>query len=124
MSLRHGKIARWLDGRPDSSLSSVFVSGALVGAFFSIFTTLLLLLWAFGGREATIRDIETRLDLLTVVYPLGALVSDSLLYGLTALVRTRPARAFLGVVAFIPWFAGMALCRWAGMPIGDSCTPY
>jgi hypothetical protein len=114
MPLRHGRLARWLDDRPDAPLSSRFVSGALVGAFFCIFTPLLLALWVFGGREAMIRGINTRLDLLTIAYPLGALVSHSLLYGLTALVRTKPARAFLGVVAFIPWFAGMALCMDGG----------
>jgi hypothetical protein len=114
MSPRQGRIARWLDDRLDASLGSRFLTGALVGAFFSIFTPLLLLLWALGGRMASIRGIDTRLDLLSALYPIGAVVSSSFLYGLTALVRTRPARALFGAVAFVPWVAAIALCMEGG----------
>ena len=116
MYRRLRKLAYFLDAdRADAPLSARFIEGALFGlVFFGVFTPLLLVGWVFGGREATIRGIETRLDLLTLLYPLGAIVSCSLLYGLTSLVRSRPARALLGTVAFLPWFAALALCMDGG----------
>ena len=116
MYRRLGKLASFLDAdRPDATLSARFIDGALFGLVFAVlFTPLLLFTWAMGGREATIRGVETRLDLLSMLYPLGAIVSNSLLFGLTSLVRSRVGRALLGAVAFIPWFAAMALSMEGG----------
>ena len=112
MYRRLGRLAYFLDAdRPDAPLSARFLDGALFGlVFFAVFTPLILLSWALEGREATIRGVETRLDLLSLLYPLGAIVSNSLLFGLTSFVRSRLARALLGIGAFLPWFAAMALC--------------
>jgi hypothetical protein len=116
MSPRLDKLARYLDGdRPDAPLRDRFATGALVGALFASFTPLLLLLWAIGGREITSRGGQVvRVDLLAAIYPLGAVVTGALLFGLTALVRARVLRALLGAVAFLPWVAGIALCMNAG----------
>ena len=90
----------------------------MVGASFAIFTPLLLIAWAVGGREITGRGgVLVRVDLLVALYPLGAIVSGALLFGLTALARGRLLRALLGAVAFLPWVAGIALCIDGGYSV-------
>jgi len=106
------EIARFLDGdRPNASAWLRFGAGALLGACFAVFTPILLGLWAFGGPEITLRGGQLlRVDLLSLLYPLGAVFSGGLFCLLTPRAPNRPARALLGALAVSPWFAAVALC--------------
>jgi hypothetical protein len=112
MTPRLDELARYLDGdRPDAPVRVRLATGAAVGAVFCVFVPLLLLMWALGGREVSLRHgILLRVDLLAVLYPLGAIVSGALLFALTALTRTRLLGALLGAVAILPWVAGIVIC--------------
>src|SRR5688572_6739760 len=115
MPQRRDRIARLLDGdRPDAPFASRLATGALVGAFFAVFVPVILILWAIGGRETVIKGTTVRLDLLTAIYPLGAVLSSALLYALAPLSPSRVLRALLGAIAFVPWFAGIAWCSDGG----------
>lgn len=106
------EIARFLDGeRPNASPRLRFGAGALLGGCLALFTPILLGLWAIEGAEITVPPGRpVRVDLLSLVYPLGAIVSGGLFCLLTSYASTRLARAVLGAVAVLPWFAAIALC--------------
>jgi hypothetical protein len=106
------EIARFLDGEhPEASLGLRFLTGALLGAVFAIFTPLLALLWFVSGPEVmTRKSILVRVDLLTALYPLGAVITGALFAALVSYARSRVTASLLGVAAFIPWCAAIGLC--------------
>ena len=117
MSSRRQRIVHHLftGDRPDAPVGARFVTGAMLGAMFTVFTPLLLFLWAVGGRETTTRHgTLIRVDLLAALYPIGAIVTAALMFGLASFVRVRSLRALVGVVAFLPWAAAIIVCFDSG----------
>ncbi len=89
---------------------------------FGIFTPLLLLVLLFGGREVeTDSDVSVRVDLLLLLYPLGATIAGALLGALAPYARGRISAALIGMVAMAPWMTGINLALehghrdWSGV---------
>ena len=97
---------------PEEPLARRAAAGALLfGGAFGIFTAVLLLMLLVGGPEYTTRrGVVMRLDLLTVLYPLGAAVAGGVVGALLPLTRTRSGAAAAGVAALLPWTAAISLC--------------
>jgi hypothetical protein len=103
-------IARHVDDWPGARPRTRFLNGALLGSLFAVFTPVFLLMWALEGPEVLTRRGTIRVDLLALAYPLGAVVSISLLLGLAGVAQSRVGRALLGALAFLPWCGAMTLC--------------
>ena len=85
-------------------------SALAVGTVFVPFTVLIFAMWIFGGPEQRVRGALVRVDLLLLLYPLGAILTGAILGVLEPFVgRSRWRAALTGAVAVLPWFAGIAL---------------
>ena len=106
------EIARFLDGeRPEARPALRFTAGALVGSCFALFTPILLGLWIFRGREVLLkRGGSVRVDLASLLYPLGAVISGALFVLLVSRARSRIVAALLGSLALLPWLVSIVVC--------------
>ena len=98
------------DPRDVTALGRAKASALAVGTIFVPFTILIFAMWIFGGSAQRVRGTLVRVDLLLLLYPLGAIVTGALL-GLfeTFIGRSRWRAALAGAIAVLPWFAGIAL---------------
>jgi hypothetical protein len=116
-------LASFLDGDwPDAPAMVRVRAGAAVGSVFMIFLPVIAFLWWREGTEYVSRDGRSmRLDLLSLLYPFGTVVTGSLFFLLAGVSQARLAKACLGALAFLPWMAALALCindgyqNWRGV---------
>src|SRR3982750_2555475 len=101
---------------PEEPLARRAAAGALIfGGIFGVFTLLLLLLLLLNGPEYESRHhVLMRLDLLAVLYPLGAATAGAIMGALLPLTRTRPGAIAAGILALAPWSAAIGLCMDRG----------
>jgi hypothetical protein len=105
------RISEFLDGnRPDAPIWLRLLTGAAFGAVFSVFVPIIALVWLIGGAEVQTRSALIRADLLTLLYPLGAIISGALFVALVGYCRSRVAASISGIVALAPWFVAIGLC--------------
>ena len=96
--------------RDATTLGRAKASALAVGTVFVPFTILIFAMWIFGGPEQRVRGALVRVDLLLLLYPLGAIVTGAILGVLEPFVgRSRWRAALTGAVAVLPWLAGIAL---------------
>ena len=105
-------LTSFLDGEaPHAPARTRIGAGAALGSVFLVFMPVLLLLWWSAGPEYVSKDgLRLRVDLLSLLYPIGAVVTGALFFLLAGLVRTRFGKALMGAVSFLPWIIGIALC--------------
>ena len=89
-------------------------AGAAAGSVFAVFTPILAATWLFRGAEVTIARGLVRVDLLTLLYPLGAVIAGALLCILLPYGRGRIGGALLGAISLLPWIAAIAWCMDRG----------
>ena len=111
MTQLSSEIARFLEGgRPAASPGVRAAAGASVGAVFWVFVPVLGAIWLFSGPELVARGTVVRVDWLTLLYPLGAVCTGALFGLFNIPSRGQVARSLLGVLAFVPWSAAIAVC--------------
>ena len=106
------EMARFLDGeRPNASLGLRLLTGATFGTVFAVFTPIIAVFWLVKGAEFQAQNgMLIRVDLLTLLYPLGAVISGALFSGLVSYRRNRVAASLSGMIALAPWFLAIVVC--------------
>jgi hypothetical protein len=98
------RIGKFLDGdAPHASATTRVAAGAMGGAVFAAFALVSAAAWLVVGPVSTTRGgVRVRWDLLTVGYPLGAVLGGALLGFARPCVRPRPLAALFGLLALLP----------------------
>ena len=86
------------------------------GVFAPYALILALMLVVVGPEYQSSRRAATmvRLDLLLVLYPLGAVIAGAVIGTLAPLTGHRAGAIFTGMLALAPWSVGLALCMNRG----------
>ena len=101
---------------PEEPVGRRTMAGAIIlsGAF-GVFVPIILLMLLLGGPEQIDKHGTLwRVDLILVLYPLGAAVAGAIVGALLPLTRSRVGACAVGVIALVPWAAGISLCADRG----------
>jgi hypothetical protein len=95
--------------------------GASLGlAFPGIFTILILVIYAFGGRHQLSKGTEIDFLVLSIAYPLGSAIMGAVLALGAPFMRGYVRSALVGMAAFAPFVIGIGLATDNGLTRWDS----